>query len=411
MSNNSYNRNHNRNYNRNYNRRASTRRNSNKRRNMQRYKNRAIIVTVALVMFLLIIFIFSAMFKSCYGTSDPLATLATETIGPSTESATGQATTEPASTANANSTNIDGFNPPAVTDNQAQATVEGSYLIWNDAAFESFKGSEDNSTSYVNALNSFAENSSFTIYNMVVPNHTEMGLPERVKSTEGFTTDSQATNISNIYSKLNSKIKAINSYNELSAHCNEYIFFNSDSHWTGLGGYYGYKAFAEATGQEILDISTCTENTIEGFTGSYTDSVSADIGSDTVSYWSLPYGNTMDVTLSDGTVQNYGTVYYENASSGSLTYGVYVCGENPLTVLKSDRATGKKIAVAMDSYGNAMAPYLTYNYDEVHLINYILWAGNLESYCSENGISEVMFINSVSSANTERHVNAVKSIL
>ena len=118
----------------------------------------------------------------------------------------------------------------------------------------------------------------------------------------------------------------------------------------------------------------------------------------------------MDVTTSDGVVQNYSTVYYENASSGSLTYGVFVCGENPLNILKSDRQTGKKIAVVLDSYGNAMAPYLTYNYDEVHLIDSRLWAGNLASYCSENGIGEVLFINSVSSANSERQVRAIKSL-
>lgn len=412
MSKNGYNRNRNRNHtrksNRNYNRSAYARRNSSKYHNMKRLKNRVIIVTVALVMLLLIIFIFSAMFKGCFGSGTPVATIATETIGPSTEATTAQEATTPANSSNGNTT--EGFNAPAVKDNQAEATVEGSYLVWNNSAFERFTGTEDTSTAYANAINSFAGNSSFTLYNMVVPNHTEMGLPDRVRSTEGFNTNSQAKYISNIYSKLSSNVKAVNCYNELSAHCNDYIFFGSDSHWTGLGGYYGYKAFAEATGQEVLALDSCTENKIEGFTGSYKNAVSATIDSDTVSYWSLPYDTTMKVTLSNGTVQDYNSVYYENASSGSLTYGVFVCGENPLAVLKSTRETGKKIAVVMDSYGNAMAPYLTYNYDEVHLIDYSLWSGNLESYCNENSISEVMFINNVTSANTERQVNAIKSI-
>lgn len=396
-----------RNYNRNYNRNTSVMRNKRKRRNMKRLKNRIIIVSTVLIMFLLIIFIVSAMFKGCFGSNDPIATLGTETIGPSTDTAGTQPTTN---VAGGNVTTTDGFTPPVVADNQAQASLDNSYLIWNNAVYEGFGGTEDSATAYANAINTFANGSTLTIYNMVVPNHTEMGLPDRVKTTEGFTTNSQATNIGSIYGKLSSNVTAINCYNELSAHCSEYIYFNTDSHWTGLGGYYGYKAFAQATGQEILDLSTCTENKIEGFAGSYTDYVSADVGTDTVSYYSLPYGNTMDVTTSDGVVQNYDTVYYENASSGSLTYGVFVCGENPLNILKSDRQTGKKIAVVLDSYGNAMAPYLTYNYDEVHLIDSRLWAGNLASYCSENDISEVLFINSVSSANSERQVRAIKSL-
>lgn len=382
-------------------------RNKRKRRNIKRLKNRIIIVATVLIMFLLIIFIVSAMFKGCNGSSDPMATLETETIGPSTDAVGTQPTTNVVG-GNVNTT--DGFTPPVVADNQAQASLDNSYLIWNSAVYEAFTGTDDSATAYADAINTFANSSSLTIYNMVVPDHTEMGLPDRVKATEGFTTNSQATNISSIYSKLSANVTAINCYNELSAHCSEYIYFNTDSHWTGLGSYYGYKAFAQATGQEILDLSTCTENKIEGFTGSYSDSVSADVGADTVSYYSLPYGNTMDVTTSDGVVQNYSTVYYENASSGSLTYGVFVCGENPLNILKSDRQTGKKIAVVLDSYGNAMAPYLTYIYDEVHLIDSRLWAGNLASYCSENGIGEVLFINSVSSANSERQVRAIKSL-
>lgn len=411
MSNNGYNRNHNRNYNRNhnrnYNRNASVMRNKNKRRNKKRLKNRIIIVSAMVIMLILLIFILSAMFKGCFGSNDPLATLATETIGPSTETTPTQVSSIPSGS---NVTTANGFNPPAVNDDQSAATLDNSYLIWNDAVFEGFTGTEASASAYATAINDFASQSSLKVYNMVVPAHTEIGLPERLKATEGFTANSQATYIGSIYSSLNDKVTAVNCYNELSAHCNEYIYFNTDDHWTGLGGYYGYKAFADATGQAVLDLATCTENTIEGFTGEYTDYVSADVGSDTVSYWSLPYTNTMEVNLSDGSVQEYGSVYYENASGGSLTYGVFVCGENPLTILRTDNQTGKKIAVVMDSYGNAMAPYLTNNYDEVHLIDYTLWAGSLESYCTNNAIEEVIFVNSASSANSERQVNAIKSL-
>ena len=47
-------------------------------------------------------------------------------------------------------------------------------------------------------------------------------------------------------------------------------------------------------------------------------------------------------------------------------------GDNALTVLKSaskNAAAGKKIAVVKESYGNAFVPYLTNNYEEVHVID------------------------------------------
>ena len=45
-----------------------------------------------------------------------------------------------------------------------------------------------------------------------------------------------------------SKVTPINAYNYLSEHCNEYIYFKSDHHWTGLGSYYAYSAFADTLG-------------------------------------------------------------------------------------------------------------------------------------------------------------------
>ena len=53
-----------------------------------------------------------------------------------------------------------------------------------------------------------------------------------------------------------------------------------------------------------------------------------------------------------------------------------------------------------ESYGNAFAPYLAYNYDEVHVIDFRYYSGSLKQYCSDNGITEVLFLNGVMSANT-----------
>ena len=40
------------------------------------------------------------------------------------------------------------------------------------------------------------------------------------------------------------------------------------------------------------------------------------------------------------------------------------------------------------------------NYDEVHVIDFRYYSGSLKQYCSDNGITEVLFLNGVMSANT-----------
>lgn len=349
------------------------------------------------------------MFKGCFGKNTTKETLSTETL------ASTSATQAPTATASSSGANVSstGFTAPEINDDNSNGEMNGSIYVWKQAAFELFYGTDDSATSYADAINSIASGlpSSVKVYDMIVPNHTEMGLPQRIKDSGSVTTTSQADNIKSAYSKLNSSVTAINCYNNLAQHCNEYIYFNSDHHWTGLGSYYAYEAFAQATGQDALKLSDCTENKIDGFTGSFSTMIGSGLSTDTVSYWTFPYETSMELTSSaGGEPSHYDSIYYKEEPGGSNTYGVFIYGDNALTVLNSDRKTGKKIAVVKESYGNAFVPYLTYNYDEVHVIDFRHWEGSLASYCSENGIDDVLIINGVMSANTPLQLKAMTSI-
>lgn len=416
MAGNGYNRNYNRNYrSRNYNRPSYNRNyNRRKRRNKKRIRNRVIIVSSAIIILVLIITLLSAMFRSCFGGNDTLSeTIPTGTVAPTTEA-------PPATVSSITKNNVSDitstteFLTPKLKDNNEDAYLDHNLLIWNNSAFEAFEGSENSATNYADAINGYAESLGWSVkvYSMVVPNHTEIGLPERLKNTNGFTTTSQAENIKTIYSKLSSNVIPINCYNNLAKHCNEYIYFNTDNHWTALGSYYAYEAFAKTTEQEALLLSECTEEKIEGFTGAFTKTVSnTNLGTDTVSYRKFPYETAMDMaTEASGELSSYGSVYYEGETGGSNAYSVFIYGDNPISILKSNRETGRKIAVVKESWGNAFVPYLTYNYDEVHVIDFRQWTGNLPEYCSENEIDEVLFINGISSANTALQIRAMDSL-
>lgn len=369
------------------------------------------------IILVLIILLLTLIFRSCFGNEEQTsATIPTATIAPATEASKSSSKTNTHGTTTDNVSDITStteFLTPKPEDNNKNAFLDEGLLIWNNTAFELFYGSEDSATSYADSINSYADSlgPSIKVYNMVVPNHTEMGLPDRLKNGDDYSSTSQAENIKTIYSKFNSNVTPVNCYNNLAKHCNEYIYFNTDHHWTGLGSYYAYEAFAETTNQEVLPLSDCTEKKIEGFTGSFTNMVNTDLGTDTVSYWEFPYTATMDMTSdSKGELDSYDSVYYQGETGGSNAYGVFIYGDNPLSVLKSDRNTGKKIAVVKESYGNAFVPYLTYNYDEVHVIDFRHWTGNLPQYCRENEIDEVLFINGIMSANTPLQIRAMNSL-
>ena len=304
---------------------------------------------------------------------------------------------------------------PAVADDGSKAEMATNTIcIWNNKAFNLFYSGNKAAEYYADAINGYANKlpKDVKVYNMVVGNHTEFGLPERLIKG-GIETDSQSDNINHIIKNLSNRVTPVDCYNNLAEHCNEYIFYGTDHHWTALGAYYGYQAFCETAGLTPMDITKSEKTSIDGFLGSlYTATGSAVLASntDTVDYYSLP--NNTSATMMEG----YGStpidvdVYYPAATGGDLTYGVFCWGDTAQFVISSDCGTGKKIAVVKDSFANAFAPYLSANYDEVHLIDYRYWYGNLPQYLKDNGIKEVLFLNNTMSANTASQVDSISNV-
>ena len=181
--------------------------------------------------------------------------------------------------------------------------------MWNKTGYELFSSDDARAQNYARTINGFADKfgSSVKVYDMIVPNHTEMGLPQRLKDSDAPST-SQADNIKAAYAALSDKVTPINCYNRLAEHNTDYIYFKSDHHWTGLGAYYAYTAFADTKDLPVLSLDDCKEQKIDGFTGSFTNSADG-LDSDTVSYWKFPYNVTMDITQADGSSASYDSPY------------------------------------------------------------------------------------------------------
>lgn len=304
---------------------------------------------------------------------------------------------------------------PQITDDGSDAVMATNTIcIWNDKAFNLFFSGNKAAEYYADAINGYAKKLSkdVKVYNMVVGNHTEFGLPERLIKS-GIETDSQSDNIKHIIDNLSDRVTPIDCYNNLSEHCNEYIFYGTDHHWTALGAYYGYEAFCETLGLTPMDITKSEKSSVDGFLGSlYTATGSSVLAenTDTVDYYSLPNNTYALMNERMSSSQITVDVYYPAATAGELTYGVFCWGDTAQFVIHSDCGSGRKIAVVKDSFANAFAPYLSANYDEVHLIDYRYWYGDLNDYLKDNGIKEVLFLNNTMSANTASQVDSISNV-
>nr|WP_305119655.1 MULTISPECIES: DHHW family protein [unclassified Ruminococcus] len=393
-----------RNYDERYIKREERRR---KERLKKRRRNRIIIVTAAIAILVAIVLILIFSINSCLSCSG--SSSATNATKPTS------AATEPPTEKASNSS------VKEIADNgkEGQLDEKSSLYFWDNKAFELFYGSNNTAKNYADTINSLKETlgSDITVYNMVVPNHSEFGLCPReankVKTEQGVT--SQRDNTTAVYKNLSKDIKPVDVYDSLNSHKTEYIYFNTDHHWTGLGSYYAYTTFAKAAGITPLQLTAMQKSTIENFLGSFYTSSQSDIlkaNPDYVDYYTFSgYYICKLFTQGNSDAIDVG-MYNENIESDSSAYEVFLWGDNPLTVIDNpDIASGNKIALVKDSYGSAFAPYLAYNYDEVHVIDFRYFDGNLAEYCNANGIKNVLFLNSIMSANDSTQLTAMKTLI
>lgn len=388
-------------------RQAARREYMRKQRRKRQIRNRAIIIGSGVLILVIIILIISGIAKGCSKSGDVTPTQpATSATAPASASAAEKPTEKPTKPASS---------VKEISDNGEDGKlVEGIY-IWDNKGFELFFGGEDSAKTYAAKISEYKQllGSGINVYNMVVPNHTEFGLPARLTNqlqSEG-STRSQRESTSYVYNNYSADIKAVDIYNVLNEHKTEYLYFNTDHHWTGLGAYYAYTEFAKVAGKEPFALQDAEKHTIEGFTGSLC-TITGDEGlrshPDHVDYYEFPGTYTCTIPqISDEPID----MYYSGAEGGSNTYGVFIWGDNPLTVIDNeDDESGDKLLIVKESYGNALSPYFAYNYDEVHIVDFRHFEGNIKQYCSENGIKNVLFVNGVMSANTPMQLASMDTL-
>ncbi len=286
--------------------------------------------------------------------------------------------------------------------------VEGIY-VWNDMAFELFYGYDESAQPYAQALEGFAERlPGISVYNMVVPNHSEFGLPQRLR--DALNCGSQRENTAYIYDSYR-QVRPVDIYSALDQHKEEYIYFNTDTHWSALGAYYAYLAFCDTAGVDSTGLDSFSKSTMEGFHGYLYEVTGEDCLYENADHIDL-YEPTFDYTASlsyDG--YDFTELPGINSQDGSMGYTMFLWGDNPcLRAVNHVLSTGRRLLLVKESYGNAMGAFLTSSFDEVYMVDFRSFQGNLPELCEEWGITDALFLNSTMAANTYDRVADLESL-
>ncbi|MCD8009197.1 MAG: hypothetical protein LUF68_09785, partial [Clostridiales bacterium] len=306
-----------------------------------------------------------------------------------------------------------------ITDDDVQTL--GALLVIKDAAYEYYNFVQDTADDYIDMVNRAAEllEGQSTVYDLVVPNSMDICVSEKIRS--GINTSDQQAALNYLYSSMSSQVQTVNVYDLLSEHQaeGEYLYFRTDHHWTALGAYYAYTAFAEAAGKEAAALEDYQAYTFEGFTGSFyreTESAAMLANPDTVYAYGPTSTNTILITQDDGSQLSHTLIGDGDALSAVDKYLVFLGGDHALTVIENpDLTDGSAVMVIKESYGNCFAPFLVENYQYVYVVDYRYIADvdsrTLPELAEDYDVDDVVFVHSISATRDSSSVKKMASFV
>ena len=218
-----------------------------------------------------------------------------------------------------------------ITDNESiEGQRKNSLLIINDTIYEIFGYTKSACEYYASSINYFSEkfDENMTVYSIVAPSHIEFLESQKYRSLA----DSQADAINTINQAFAKEIIPVDIYSVLAKHMDEYIYFRSDHHWTALGAYYAYTAFANKIGDNAYELDRFEKTEVEGFLGYlYNKNFNQNVKNnpDTVEIY-LPFVDTEYTIKTQGNRTLTLDLINMKYAKKSNKYMVFLSGDNPL---------------------------------------------------------------------------------
>mgnify|MGYP003525081025 FL=1 len=302
--------------------------------------------------------------------------------------------------------------PQRVLPDDGQVGVrKGAVFIFKNRGFELFSGGEAMGRQYAQVINSYnrLQIPGLKIYNLIIPNGFEFEVTEPYKDKAKPATEA----IEAIFKIEDPQIIKINPVDEIRMHRKEYIYFNTDHHWTSLGAYYAYRSFCAAAGLTPVSLDTIPSKVKPGFLGLFyrlTKSAVLRNNADSVRYYLFP--DSLNFYIGTSKSLNYWgkSKMYAEQVSGANSYSVFLQGDLPICKMETMHKNGRRIAMVKESYGNAFAPFLINNYEKVIVVDSRYYSGDFIGMLKAEGINELLFLNNIFAAHTPFHISNIKGL-
>jgi len=173
---------------------------------------------------------------------------------------------------------------------------------------------------------------------------------------------------------------------------NKEVYYRTDHHLTSAGTYELYKLYCSSNGLTYPKKEWYNIKKADGFFGTTLAGSGYFLTKpDTVEIWKPR--NEVVVTIDDGNKSGvYESMFFEKHLEADDKYPVFLDGNHALTTIENENSTGGNLLVIKDSYAHALAPFLSYNYSKVVLVDMRYYRKSVSELIEKHEIDEILYI-------------------
>lgn len=187
----------------------------------------------------------------------------------------------------------------------------------------------------------------------------------------------------------------------LSEHREEEIYYRTDHHWTMLGAYEGYRAWALSMGFVPWEREDFERETVSrDFYGTVQAKVNWKTEPDRMERWTP--GRRMEYRVFyDGSGESAEGMYTDSALDTRDKYRFYLDGNHGLTEIRTEGAadgdgketgSGRRLCVIKDSYANSFVPFAVNHYETTFVLDLRYFNGNLGEFLEQEKITDILVL-------------------
>lgn len=178
----------------------------------------------------------------------------------------------------------------------------------------------------------------------------------------------------------------------LSAHKEEKIYYGTDHHWTTLGAFYGWQAFAEEKGLAAPSLEEYERIAVsDSFYGTLQAKVNLDVQPDVIEQFRRKGQPDAGVRFVYEE-QSAGSLYFPEKLNTKDQYAYFLNGNVPLAEIEGFGAPEESILIIKDSYANCFVPFLLEHYGKIYLADPRYYRSGYEDLAGKYGVRDVLYL-------------------